>query len=762
MRMPQLDSARHRRCRARRWSTSAILVLASVALLTTGLVAPVAARAGHGPGVMTTPHRDVSRSIGRGTRVDAKVAAREAAGRPRVHQALKQLRPNLGARQSTTVTSPSARNVAGPGRSGPAIGSAGPRIVSQPAPVVTTSFAGIAESEVCTCEPPDPWIAVSPSYVVQTTNGMVRISNRAGTTLMSEPTWALFAVPVDRGDSDPRILWDAGHARWVGVVTTYNAGFSANGLRLAISETADPTAGWIVYPIEYSNYLPDYPGISTGSSRIVLTSDDFQNGLDFAGPTWLVIDWSNILSGTDLYVGGFSYNTLSFGHFRPAITLSPTVNTPIIYENGSSPWYFEVAGTAHAPAPINEFDLHTAFGVSDFSLPVPPEQPGAVTIDKANDERPTDAVYRNGSLWFVATGDNFDGVDHWDMARYTVVATTANNTAVTSATDVPGALNGTHFFSPGVGINADGSVFVTATKTDPTSVYPTTVVGAVLAGSGISPYVDIETSTVSYAGLRWGDYVGVAADPSGAGAVWIGHELAASDGTWRTSVIRVVSDGTAPSAPGVVSQLPLVGSTLGVTIPVRTSWGAATDADSGVVKYLVERSDDGGGYFGFATPATTITQPLLINHSVRYRITAIDAVGIAGTPTYGPLYTPRLYQSTSGTVYTGTGWGTSTSSSYSGGSTRFTSLAGRYATFTITAARSIAFITTKAPSRGSFRVYIDGVYKATISTYSTTTKVRQLVYQFNWATPATHKMKIYVLGTSGHPRVDVDAFVVLR
>ena len=69
---------------------------------------------------------------------------------------------------------------------------------------------------------------------------------------------------------------------------------------------------------------------------------------------------------------------------------------------------------------------------------------------------------------------------------------------------------------------------------------------------------------------------------------------------------------------------------------------------------------------------------------------------------------------------------------------------------------------TKAASRGSFKVYVDGVYRGTISTYSTTTKYRQLVYQFSWAAPGTHKIKIVVSGTSGHPRVDLDAFVVLR
>ena len=71
-------------------------------------------------------------------------------------------------------------------------------------------------------------------------------------------------------------------------------------------------------------------------------------------------------------------------------------------------------------------------------------------------------------------------------------------------------------------------------------------------------------------------------------------------------------------------------------------------------------------------------------------------------------------------------------------------------------------MTTKAATRGSFKVYVDGVYKATISTHSTTTKYRQLVYQFSWSSPGTHKVKIVVSGTAHHPRVDLDAFVVLR
>jgi hypothetical protein len=196
-------------------------------------------------------------------------------------------------------------------------------------------------------------------------------------------------------------------------------------------------------------------------------------------------------------------------------------------------------------------------------------------------------------------------------------------------------------------------------------------------------------------------------------------------------------------------------------VPIRVSWGAAADIDSGISSYLVERSDDGGSFFGVAIPGTTITQPLLLGHTVRYRITPTDIVGLVGPPTYGPTFRPTLYQSTSSTTVSGT-WGTSTSSRFSGGKTRYATKAGTSATFTATAARSIAIVTTKAATRGSFKVYVDGVYRARISTYSAVTRFRQLVYQFSWSTPGTHKIKIVVAGTAGHPRVDLDAFVVLR
>ena len=58
-------------------------------------------------------------------------------------------------------------------------------------------------------------------------------------------------------------------------------------------------------------------------------------------------------------------------------------------------------------------------------------------------------------------------------------------------------------------------------------------------------------------------------------------------------------------------------------------------------------------------------------------------------------------------------------------------------------------------------MFVDGVLKATVNLSATTSTARAQVYVFNWATSGSHTIKVVVVGTAGHPRVDIDAFVRL-
>jgi hypothetical protein len=191
----------------------------------------------------------------------------------------------------------------------------------------------------------------------------------------------------------------------------------------------------------------------------------------------------------------------------------------------------------------------------------------------------------------------------------------------------------------------------------------------------------------------------------------------------------------------------------------RISWPASVDANSGEVTYLVERSVDGGAYGpGTSLTSTSMIRALPLGHTYRFRVTAFDPLGNGSGTIAGALLQPQLNQSP--TSKSGT-WHTSSSSSYSGGSTRYASAAGASATYKSSGVRSLGFVTTKG-SRGKFRVYIDGHLKGTFNASSSSTTYRQIKYQFTWSTAGTHSIKIVVVGSGSHPRVDVDAFLVLK
>jgi hypothetical protein len=74
--------------------------------------------------------------------------------------------------------------------------------------------------------------------------------------------------------------------------------------------------------------------------------------------------------------------------------------------------------------------------------------------------------------------------------------------------------------------------------------------------------------------------------------------------------------------------------------------------------------------------------------------------------------------------------------------------------------RSIEWVSRKGPARGKAQIYINGVLKATVDLYASSYQNQRVVWAANYSTSTTRTISIRVLGTSGRPRVDLDAFVV--
>jgi hypothetical protein len=89
--------------------------------------------------------------------------------------------------------------------------------------------------------------------------------------------------------------------------------------------------------------------------------------------------------------------------------------------------------------------------------------------------------------------------------------------------------------------------------------------------------------------------------------------------------------------------------------------------------------------------------------------------------------------------------------------------AGSTAVLTFTG-RSIGWVTHRDIDSGVAEVWIDGSLAATVSLHSTgaTSLGRLVVFSKTWGVSSTHKIAIKVLGTAGHPKIDLDAFLILH
>jgi hypothetical protein len=196
-------------------------------------------------------------------------------------------------------------------------------------------------------------------------------------------------------------------------------------------------------------------------------------------------------------------------------------------------------------------------------------------------------------------------------------------------------------------------------------------------------------------------------------------------------------------------------------IPIRINLGASDTGGSGFGTYDVGRSVGGGAYETVATTVTGSSYDAFIGtgQTYRFQVRPRDWAGNAGAWKAGVTVLLKLFQESSGVSYSGL-WKRLTVGGYSGGAVRYNKSAGASATFTFTG-RGVSFVTTKGPTLGKAKIYIDGSYVTTVNLYSSTWQYRFVAFQKTWSSNGTHRIKVVNVGTYGHPRVDIDGFVVL-
>jgi hypothetical protein len=229
-------------------------------------------------------------------------------------------------------------------------------------------------------------------------------------------------------------------------------------------------------------------------------------------------------------------------------------------------------------------------------------------------------------------------------------------------------------------------------------------------------------------------------------------------GSWTSSATDTIVLDTADPTATTPSRKILGGTALSSgRVVIRIAW-SGSDNGSGIARYDLERKT-GSGAWGSRTSRTSpfLDVALSAGHWYTFRVRAVDKAGNAGVWRAGSAFRLTQY-SQSAAAYYGS-WSTASSTSYVGGSAKWSSTAGSRLRFTFTG-RSFGWVSDVGVARGRVAIYVNSVYIATVDLYAATRVDRFIAWSKTWSTTATRTVEIRVLSTPARPRVDVDGFWV--
>jgi len=413
---------------------------------------------------------------------------------------------------------------------------------------------------------------------VQIVNAGIRFTNRQGTQALADLDLGAFFLAAGRNVSSARVVYDAGHGRWLAVeeswdcVSDANAQFGHGYLDLAVSRTTDPTRTWDIYHLgAFDDGLPDVPTIGVSSDKVGISANVYPFAGpctfgNFAGSYIAAIDWSGLTAAHGSIVGSAVTDSTRFG--VQVAGQAPAVSNALQFvdqfNDGSGDLeYFSADGTTAADtfAFGPGFDL-TAYGIVGPSLPLSgllPQQPGPGPIATNIDNRITGAVWQNNLLATVAT---YPCHPTGDAADRLCVRVTELNTASTDATTPPGLVQdfllneiGRDTYVGAVGFSGSGTLHAVFNQSSGAAGdFASTYDAYQLPGDPpdtLSAPALIHAGAASYSGTEWGAYTSVAQDPQVPNAVWQAAAYANAGHQWSTWVNQLQTAGSTyvPIAP---------------------------------------------------------------------------------------------------------------------------------------------------------------------------------------------------------------------
>jgi hypothetical protein len=219
-----------------------------------------------------------------------------------------------------------------------------------------------------------------------------------------------------------------------------------------------------------------------------------------------------------------------------------------------------------------------------------------------------------------------------------------------------------------------------------------------------------------------------------------------------------------PATPPQITRPPIArltapGTLAAGSVPVKLSWAAEAGTDP-IASYSMQRScDDGSSWTSLRSSGTTTAiRATFRDVPCRFRVRATDSGGRTSDWVEGAPIVARTAQESSTAITKAGGWHAAASSAFDGGRASYSVNKGARLKYRFTG-RSVAWVAALGRKRGAANVYVDGHLAGRVSLWSSRLRTRRIVWARSWAESGPHTVRIVVLGTRRHPRVDVDAFV---
>jgi hypothetical protein len=387
-------------------------------------------------------------------------------------------------------------------------------------------------------KPPDPIIAAGLSHIGVAVNCEFAFYTKTGVLVM-EKSYSSWFWNVYKGSAlifDPRITYDHHENRWLLVALIKEA--SQSYYVLSVSMGSNPLGGWwnwiLPGKLNYGGVdtwadYPDlgYDGIPSGSGgAIYITSNQFQFGGGFR--TSLI----NVIPKKIIYTGGGGKYYWIYGQtnadgsqaftFRAAWTYGNPGKEYLVNTKSGGWNYITLWNIVPKLGAAPTITRQATINIGAYSPPPDAKQLGGTATLDTIDNRLYQCVYRNGHVYTAFTEAYNWGSGTVAAIRYLKLNTVTNSPSINARYGA----DGKYCWFPAITVDMCDNIVMVYARSSTTEYAGIWYTGRKTTDTAMQTSAILKAGQLYSTNGRWGDYFGVARDPSENSKVWIYGEWA--------------------------------------------------------------------------------------------------------------------------------------------------------------------------------------------------------------------------------------------